>query len=652
MVAEIFSNTASTTVSSGGTTAPSAGTTESWTVSSSTGFPAANNAANPPTQFRIVDPAANSEVILVTNVSGTTWSVTRGAESTTPVAHSAGFKVMHVVTSGALGTFLQNSKNLSDVSTPSTARANIGSVQIVNAKTDFGAVGDDSTDDTTALQNFFTAIGQGGSKAGWLGYLPAGTYKVTDTIVGASVTRCIGAGMYMSVIKQYTTNKDVLSFPGTSGANMLGVQLSDFSLQGPGKASGSTGVGLNLNYWLDTCHLKRMIIQQNGSHGIKLQNSYLISFEHIWHYNNGGDGLNAATSINSVKWDNCEFYGNSLNGANISGTAGATFVGCDFETNGQHGLKLDNCYSMTISGNDLENNGTSSSGTTYAGIYVDHTQGYAGPVIVGNNFTGTGGTTANGIELTANVTGAVIDGNSFNNFALQDILIDTSASGVVIGSGNKHAAGSEVLVTDNGTATNFIGQTDAAWTLQDSGWKFWTIQDWPMAAGMSTGSTSANMANYTAGVIWGHRFVLRQPRKISNLHFYWLQPTGGTPANCYAGIINSSGTLVGKTADLTSTTTGMIQPALTGGPFTLQPGSYYAVFVIGTQGSAGTFGGIAWQALTMISGVGVGQSYGGLTAANYRCAKIGNLTGQTGLTGPYTLANNVVSAMPFAMSGY
>ncbi len=108
MALDLLSNGATTTVTAGGTSAPSAGTIESWTVTSSAEFPAASNTATPPTQFRVVDPAAPSEIMLVTNVSGTTWTVTRGAESTTglsaatTVAHSAGFTAMSVLTTGAL----------------------------------------------------------------------------------------------------------------------------------------------------------------------------------------------------------------------------------------------------------------------------------------------------------------------------------------------------------------------------------------------------------------------------------------------------------------------------------------------------------------------------------------------------------------------
>ena len=109
MAVELFANQPSTVVSSGGTDAPASGTSQSWTVSSSGEFPSASSGASPPTLFHICDVATGftSEIIAVTNVSGTTWTVTRGAESTTPVAHAAGFTVQQTVTAGNLGNFAQ-----------------------------------------------------------------------------------------------------------------------------------------------------------------------------------------------------------------------------------------------------------------------------------------------------------------------------------------------------------------------------------------------------------------------------------------------------------------------------------------------------------------------------------------------------------------
>jgi hypothetical protein len=99
-----YENQPSTTVSSGGTDAPSSGSSESWTVASSSSFPAASSGASPPTQFHVADTASGytSELIAVTNISGDTWTVTRGAESTTPVAHVAGFTITQVVSAGDL----------------------------------------------------------------------------------------------------------------------------------------------------------------------------------------------------------------------------------------------------------------------------------------------------------------------------------------------------------------------------------------------------------------------------------------------------------------------------------------------------------------------------------------------------------------------
>ena len=106
MATELFAaDRATTTVSSGGTDAPSGGTQETWTVASSAMFGAASTGVS---QFHVADAAAPSEIIAVTNVSGTTWTVTRGADSTTPVTHTAGFTIYQVVTAGWLSGIASN----------------------------------------------------------------------------------------------------------------------------------------------------------------------------------------------------------------------------------------------------------------------------------------------------------------------------------------------------------------------------------------------------------------------------------------------------------------------------------------------------------------------------------------------------------------
>ena len=96
MAIEVFANDATATVASGGTDAPSAGTGETLTLSGST-LPAVSSSAVPATQCYVCDPAAPSELILVTNISGSTATVTRGADGTTPVTHASGYTVQQVL---------------------------------------------------------------------------------------------------------------------------------------------------------------------------------------------------------------------------------------------------------------------------------------------------------------------------------------------------------------------------------------------------------------------------------------------------------------------------------------------------------------------------------------------------------------------------
>jgi hypothetical protein len=96
MASEQFANLATTTVVSGGTTAPTAGTVETWTVASSGSFPTLSAGQ----QFRIVeaDSVRQAEIILVTAISGTSWTVTRGVEGTATLAHPSGFTIVQTVT--------------------------------------------------------------------------------------------------------------------------------------------------------------------------------------------------------------------------------------------------------------------------------------------------------------------------------------------------------------------------------------------------------------------------------------------------------------------------------------------------------------------------------------------------------------------------
>jgi len=103
---EVFANVASCIASgSSGTTTSDT----SWTMSTGyTSFPAASTSTTPQTYFYVTDPAdTGHEIIQVTNTSGTSWTVVRGALGSTAVAHASGATYVQVVSHGTLQNFKQ-----------------------------------------------------------------------------------------------------------------------------------------------------------------------------------------------------------------------------------------------------------------------------------------------------------------------------------------------------------------------------------------------------------------------------------------------------------------------------------------------------------------------------------------------------------------
>lgn len=252
MALELFANLPTTTVSSGGTDAPASGTQETWTVASSAEFPAVSSSATPPTQFHVADAlaSASSEMIAVTNISGTTWTVTRGSESTTPVTHAAGFTIYQVVTAGALQ---QASR-----------------VDWLNVVTMFGADPTGTADSTTAFTSAVAAL----PSTGGVIYVPAGTYKVSSTVtVSIPAVTFIGAGRWSTVI-DYTGSGDCIRmYSSQSYTAGWGGGIKGITIDGTSASAGACGAHIGDIYQLELDFAVRNF-QGSGSKGIWFDNQY------------------------------------------------------------------------------------------------------------------------------------------------------------------------------------------------------------------------------------------------------------------------------------------------------------------------------------------------------------------------------------------
>jgi Pectate lyase superfamily protein len=276
MAFELFANDGQATVTAGGTTAPSAGTVESWTLSGST-LPAASSSANPPTQFYACDAlsSAESEKVLITNISGSTATVTRGADGTTPVAHTTPFTIQNVVTRASLGVFQRR-------------------VSWWNVL-DFGADPTGSSDSTTAIQEALNAASAAG---GGDAYAPAGSYLVTPP--SATVPALV-------IPSNVTLRGDGIG-ASTLVKNGNG-HLLDFS--GPGPVSQDT----NYSVWQG---LRELAINGNSKTGLLLRLYYLQFYYESDVYLYG----NADVSVDMVQcWDSRIDNGLYLGGGSASASA-------------------------------------------------------------------------------------------------------------------------------------------------------------------------------------------------------------------------------------------------------------------------------------------------------------------------------------------
>lgn len=128
---------------------------------------------------------------------------------------------------------------------------------VVNVK-DFGAVGDDSNDDTAEIQ---AALDSGAKRV----FIPAGTYKITTALSLPSNIEVYGEGEG-SVIKLYA-NSDVLQINGTSN-----ISLHDFSINGQRATyTTATNDGIYIN-WISTAgenvRIRNVNVTEMGGVGI------------------------------------------------------------------------------------------------------------------------------------------------------------------------------------------------------------------------------------------------------------------------------------------------------------------------------------------------------------------------------------------------
>lgn len=392
----VFANNTAGTVTAGGTTAGST----SWTVGSVTGFPASLASGQ---TFHVADPALPGEKILVTAISGSgpyTWTVTRGDEGSTAVAHTAGFTVRQVVTAGEYANF-----------------------RAVYNVVSFGAQGDGSADDTTAIQAALTAAA---AASGGVVHVPAGTYLISQTLQVGTGTRLAGAGQGVSTIR---LKASALSSMTQVGANTGAPMIATSGNTGQSRLA--IGPGLTIDGNQANAGTLPAFADAAECCPVSLWNASLVTVEDI-------------EVINPVGY---AVYLNACTDSAVTGCRVVTGGASALATNQQDGIHVSTSSQIRVTGNDVD------TGTGVPGDDAIALQCWTGTMT---------GVTVAGNVIRAAVHGvAVVEaGGSFLDIAIEDNVIWTSeAEGVIV----YYGTGTVGTCTNVSITGNVIGKPGTAY---------------------------------------------------------------------------------------------------------------------------------------------------------------------------------------------
>jgi hypothetical protein len=184
---------------------------------------------------------------------------------------------------------------------------------------DFGAVGDGSTDDTTAIN---AALDASTSV-----YFPAGTYIISAALTPLANTTISGAGMYATVVKVAASAAATIS--AISLSNVGNLTFRDFTIDGNKAARSGSATGNNITVLSsNNKFLNIKCINAPNAGFIVDGQTYtadLNEFRGCVISSNGGVGLSQHTARNS-NISQCEFSSNGLENLTIDNTSHSCIV--------------------------------------------------------------------------------------------------------------------------------------------------------------------------------------------------------------------------------------------------------------------------------------------------------------------------------------
>jgi hypothetical protein len=265
---------------------------------------------------------------------------------------------------------------------------------------DFGAVGDGSTDDTTAIQAAITAAQTFGATAGGACvYVPASSsyYKITTRLlINANGITLMGDGAGSVIINTSTGNCLEV---GDNAANRSDVHITQINLQ----ATGANSIAIK-GQKATNIRIHQCLIVNSGAtaDGIRLTDSFCATITENTLGGVKGYGIHASSSANAMY-----VAGNRLDGNSIASTCGIYIDGAGNTVKGNTVETWATCINIkSEKGGEYGPNYFE----TYVTGYLCDSSGAEGVTITGGYYAATGSTVS--IKISAG-NGYSIRGGSF-----------------------------------------------------------------------------------------------------------------------------------------------------------------------------------------------------------------------------------------------
>jgi len=299
----------------------------------------------------------------------------------------------------------------------------------------YGAVGDDSNDDTSAITSAIAAIPATGGTL----YFPAGTYKITSTLTfnkPASVILGDGSEYGASTIHMATSNTRAWSIaPTLDGTRDQTNLIRGLMILGPGSASSGEGISA-----VSDVHLENVTVA-GFYDGLYWSNATFYSRAFGCFFTNNAHAGIVMNSTNNCTIDTCRFIGNPFSAGILgpmqygiqggyTGTTGLgiRIVNSSIEYFSKNGIDINAGHAITIDGNYFE---TQQSSTGFAHVSLGGSATTYSSAIRSNYFQGDGTSGFNAIQ-TDNVVGVTIDSNFFGINAAIGITSTSNSSGFLL----------------------------------------------------------------------------------------------------------------------------------------------------------------------------------------------------------------------------